>query len=262
MTGITFSIFTKPWKTMSIPELGEHVRAMGYTGIELPVRPGYQVEPETIGKLLPTAAKQLAAAGVSICSVAGNTDEATIVACAEAGVPVIRTMARIPDGANYLAAEAGLQREYDALVPLLERNHVTIGVQNHFGHFVPHALGILRLIEKYDVHCVAAVWDASHEAVSGGLPEFALDVLWSRLCMVNLKNAFFRRTNGPEAEFASWEYYWTSARHGLTSWPTVIAELKKRRYQGVVCITAEYSSTDTERLAREDLGVATSLFAS
>ena len=261
MSGITFSVFTKPWKALPIPQLGELVRKMGYTGIELPVRPGYQVEPESIAKLLPLAAKQLAEAGVSICSVAGNTDEATIAACGDAGVPVIRTMARIPDGANYVEAEAALQREYDALVPALEHHHVTIGVQNHFGHFVPNALGIARLLGKYDRRHVAAVWDAAHEAVAGGLPEYALDVLWPRLCMINLKNAFFRRTNGPEAEYATWEYYWTSGRHGLTSWPTVVAELKKRNYKGVICLTAEYSASDTERLATDDLAFAKSLFA-
>lgn len=260
MNGIVFSVFTKPWKTQTVPQLAELVRTMGYDGIELPVRPGYQVEPGTIGKQLPVAVKQFAAAGVQVCSVAGNTDEATIAACSEAGVPVIRTMARIPDGANYLESEAAIQREYDALVPALERHHVTIGVQNHFGRFVANAPGLLRLIEKYDPKHVAAVWDAAHEAVSGGLPEYALDLLWPRLCMVNLKNAFFQRSNGPEAEFATWEYYWTSGRHGLAPWPTVIAELKKRSYSGVVCLTAEYSASDTERLAKEDLTFARSLF--
>jgi len=83
---ITWSVFTKPWK-MPIPELGAYVRSLGFEGIELPVRPGYPVEPENVAEL-PRAARQLAEHGVSIESVAGPTDEATIVACAEAGVPI------------------------------------------------------------------------------------------------------------------------------------------------------------------------------
>ena len=125
-------------------------KRLGFDGIELPVRPGFQVEPETIAKQLPIAARQMADAGVKICSVAGNTDEATIAACAEAGVPVIRTMAQIPDGMNYLEAVAAIQHTYDSLLPALERYDVTIGVQNHFGHFVPNAHALLQLIEKYD----------------------------------------------------------------------------------------------------------------
>ena len=260
MKGITFSVFTKPWKTMPIPRLAEFVHTMGYDGIELPVRPGFQIEPEQIGKLLPAAARTMAAAGVNIYSIAGNTDEVTIAACAEAGVPIIRTMARIPEGTNYLDAERAIQKEYDALVPLLDRYKVTIGVQNHVGHFVPNAHALLHLIEKYHPRHVAAVWDAAHEALCGGLPQHALDILWPRLCMVNLKNAFYRRTNGPEAEYATWEHYWTSGRHGLASWPVVAVELKRRNYQGVVCLTAEYSSANADRLAVQDLAFAKSLF--
>lgn len=256
---IAFSIFTKPWKTMPVAQLAETVRALGFDGIELPVRPGYQVEPETVGRLLPAAVHELEAAGLHVYSVAGNTDEPTIAACAEAGVPIIRTMARIPAAASYLDAEAEVQRTYEALVPTLDRHGVALGVQNHVGAFVPNALALLRLIERFDPKHVAAVWDAAHEALAGGLPQHALDVLWPRLRLVNLKNAFYRRTNGPEAPYATWEHYWTTGRHGLASWPLVAAELKKRAYSGVVCLTAEYASGDTARLAAEDLAFAKSL---
>ena len=100
------TVFTKPWKTQPITQLGEFVKELGFDGIELPVRPGYQVEPENAVRDLPTAAKQLSSLGVKIYSVAGPTDEATIVACGEAGIPVIRTMANISQEEGYLAGEA------------------------------------------------------------------------------------------------------------------------------------------------------------
>jgi hypothetical protein len=81
--------------------------------------------------------------------------------------------------------------------------------------------------------------------------------------MVNLKNAIWQRTNGPEAEYAEWKHYWTSGRHGLAVWPRVAAELNRRGYRGVVCITAEYSdAAAVDRLASEDLDFARSLFPS
>src|SRR5690242_3998314 len=80
---VTLSVFTKPWK-MPVPELGEHIRRLGFEGIELPVRPGFQVEPQNVEKDLPRVARQLADYGIRITSVAGPTDEATIAACAEA----------------------------------------------------------------------------------------------------------------------------------------------------------------------------------
>ncbi len=263
MANIQFSVFSKPWKTQSLAELGELVRTLGYDGIEFPVRPGYQVEPENVVRDLPPAARQLAEFGVRIYSVAGPTDEATIVACAEAGVPIIRTMARIAPGERYTEAEERYRREYDALLPLLEQHGVTIGVQNHCGRFVTHAVGLRALLQGFDPRYVAAVWDAAHEALSGSPPDLALDAIWPHLCMVNLKNAYWQRSNGPEAAYAEWQHYWTSGPHGLAVWPRVIEELKERRYEGVVCLTAEYSDqTLVERLAGEDLAYAKSLFAS
>ncbi len=260
---VEWSVFTKPWRTLSLGELGEHVRGLGFDGIELPVRPGFQVEPESVTRDLPKAAKQLAAAGLRIHSVAGPTDGATIAACGEAGVPIIRTMARVPRDQGYLEVEAALQREYQALVPGLEQHGVTIGVQNHCDDFVTSAIGLRHLLERFDPKHVAAVWDIAHCALCGEGPELAIDIVWSHLCLVNFKNAFWQRRNGPEAECAEWQHYWTTGRQGLASWPRAAKVLRARGYQGAICLTAEYSDeASLDRLIREDIAYAKSLFAS
>ena len=256
---VTFSLFTKPWK-LPLPELGRFVSGLGFEGIELPVRPGYQVEPERVTSDLPEAARQLAEFAVKITSVAGPANEATLAACAECGIPTIRTMVRI-EADGYLATEARTQREYDRLLPLLERYGVRIGVQNHSSGYVCNAMGLRHLIEQYDARYIGAVWDAGHNALNGEDPELAIDIVWSHLCMVNLKNAFWRRATGPEAEDVRWERYWTSGRQGLASWPRAAAELKRRRYSGVVCLTAEYSEEHAvDRLIAEDIAFARSLW--
>ena len=261
MDKISFSVFTKPWKTMSLLRLAEFVSGLGFDGIELPVRPGYQVEPEDVAEL-PQAARLLGEYGVKIFSVAGPTDEATIAACAEAGVPTIRIMAPVGPGETYLDAEARYRREFDALVPLLDKYGVQIGVQNHFGRFVTNAVGLRRLAEPYDPRHIGIVWDAAHESLNGSEAELALDAAWSHLCMVNLKNAFWRRTNGPEAEVAEWQVYWTAGPHGRASWTRVAAALRARDYEGVVCLTAEYTDEEAvDRLIAADIQFARGLFA-
>ena len=260
--GIVYSVFTKPWPEKSVSELGKFVKEMGFDAIELPVRPGFQVEPDSVEKGLPEAAKQLADCGVEIASIAGPTDEATMAACAAAGVPVIRICVSIPKDQGYMEAEAQLQEEYDAMVPLLVKHGVTLGIQNHCDRCVANAMGIRHLIEKYDPQQVAAVWDAAHNALNGEDPELAIDIVWSHLCMVNLKNAFWRRTNGPEAEDVTWRPHWTTGRQGLASWSRVAAELKRRNWSGVLCLTAEYSDEHlVDQLTREDIEFARGLFA-
>lgn len=254
----TFSVFTKPWQ-VPLPELGQIVSNLGFAGIELPVRPEYQVEPENVEDL-PRAAQILSDFGVKICSIAGPTDERTIAACAQAAVPIIRICVEIGEE-GYLATEPRVQKAFDALVPLLEQYGVQIGIQNHCGHCIGSARGLRHLIEKYDPQHFAAVWDPAHCALDGEEPDLAVDILWSHLCMVNLKNAFWRRTNGPEAEYAKWESYWTTGRHGLASWPRVVEVLKQRDWHGVVCLCAEYSDAGTlDRSIANDLAFAKSLF--
>jgi sugar phosphate isomerase/epimerase len=254
-----FSVFTKPWK-MPIPELGEFVSRLGFTAIELPVRPGFQVVPERVAQDLPLAVRQLAEHGVSIASIAGPADEPTIAACAEAGVPIIRVMVYIGDR-PYLEAVAEEQRKYDALVPVLDKYGVRLGVQNHCDRFVCNAMGLRHLLGHYDPKHIAAVWDAAHNALNGEDPEMAIDIIWSHLCMVNLKNAFWCRATGPEAEDVRWRVYWTTGRQGLASWPRVAAELNRRGWRGVLCLTAEYDDEESvNRLIAEDIAYAKSLF--
>jgi sugar phosphate isomerase/epimerase len=255
---IQFSVFTKPWRT-PLPDLARFVGGLGFDGIELPVRPGFQVEPEHIARDLPQAVRLLADFGLTITSVAGTTDAATIAACAECRVPLLRTMVPVgPEG--YLAAEARARREYDALLPLLESSGVMVGVQNHSGRYVCHALGLRRLLDGYDPRHVGAVWDAAHTALNGEEPELALEIIWPQLALVNLKNAFWRPVSGPETTPTEWEAYWTDGRHGLASWPRVAAELGRRGYVGTVCLTAEYTDEHSvDRLIAEDLAFARSL---
>ncbi len=257
---IVFSVFTKPWK-MTLEELADFVAGLGFDGVELPVRPEFQVEPPNIARDLPKAARTLASRGVKICSIAGPTDETAIAACAEAGVPCIRICVPVKKDERYSEMEARVQREFDALIPALDKYGVAIGVQNHCDRQVPHAIALRDLISKYDPRHIAAVYDPAHCALDGERIDIAVDVLWERLCMVNLKNAIYRRTNGPEAATVIWKKYWTGGRHGLCAWPEVAAELKSRGYRGVVCLTAEYSDHESaDRLIAEDIAYAKSLF--
>jgi sugar phosphate isomerase/epimerase len=255
----TYSVFTKAWK-MPLPELAKHVSNLGFDGVELPVRPGYQVTPENVQEDLPKAAEIMADHGLKIFSVAAPTDKVTIAACAKSGIPLIRICIGIESNA-YLAGEARYQNECDALVPLLDKYHVTIGVQNHCGKCVANAMQLLSFLKGYNSKHIAAVWDVAHNALNGEEPEHAIDILWSHLRMVNLKNAFWRQRNGPEAEYAQWHEYWTTGRNGLASWPRVAAELKRREWSGVLCLSAEYNDHGSvNRLIADDLAFAKSLF--
>src|SRR5512146_320355 len=157
-----FTVFTKPWKTLTMENLAAHVKRLGFDGVEFPLRPGYQVEPENAAKGLQKLARVFADQGLKVASIAGPTDEPTFAACAAAGIPVIRIMFGVR-GEKYTEAEVRIRRELDAMEKLAERYKVTVGIQNHSGDFTPaNASGLLRLCEGRDPRHIAAVWDAAH----------------------------------------------------------------------------------------------------
>ena len=258
---IDYTVFTKPWRDKSLGELGKFVKDLGFSGVELPVRPGFQVEPDNVERDPPEAARILREEGVKIGTLAGPTDEKTIAACEAAGVPIIRICVNLDAQIGYMKEEARVQEQFDAVVPVLDRHGVAIGVQNHCGFQVNNAMGILHMIEKYDPKHICAVLDQAHCGLNGEPPEYAIDIVWKYLRVMNLKSAYWQRTNGPEGDSATWKNYWTTGRHGLAYWPRVAAELKKRDFSGDLCLTAEYSDqTSVDRLIAEDIAYARSLF--
>ena len=259
------ALFVKPWQALPLPQLAARVKSLGFDLIELPVRPGFPIEPQNIERDLPAAVKLLAEAGVRVLNItAANPldDERLYSACAEAGIGMNRVMFR-RRGLDYWAAEAAARRQLDRALPFCERYEIQIGVQNHSGHFLPvNAMGAHHLLKDYDPRYVAAVWDPAHNALEGMDSDAALDVLSERLCVVNLKNAYWRRVSGPEAAVAEWRIYWTAGAQGRASWARVLNKLKVIDYRGPICFSAEYSDeARVDELIVADLAFARSLGA-
>ena len=80
--------------------------------------------------------------------------------------------------------------------------------------------------------------------------------------MVNFKNAYYRRTNGPEADQAVFRPYFTTAPNGNNDWSAAVKYLKARSYAGTVCMPAEYTDLpNTIPYLRRDAAYLKSLLA-
>jgi len=230
------------------------VQRLGFDGIEFPLRPGYQVEPQNAEKGLKTLCDQLAAYGITITSVASETTEQVFAGCAEAGVKVLRIMGPLDISDGYMKAEAAFRGKLESLVPLCERYGVTVGVQHHYGAGIFNAMELRHLLEGFNPKHIAGIWDAAHSALAGEIPQQSLDIVWDMLCLVNFKNAFYRRVNGPEAAQAQFEPYFTTGQNGNTNWKSALEYMKHRGYDGVLCMPAEYTDeANVESYIIEDL---------
>jgi sugar phosphate isomerase/epimerase len=259
-----FAVFVKPWKNMSLHQLAIHVQQLGFNLIEFPIRPGFPIEPADIEQHLPAAVKTLADLGVSIANVTVDlplTDERLYAACAANNITMNRVMFK-RSSPSYWESETAARRQLDAALPLCEQYGVKIGVQHHYGASVPiNSMGLYHLVKDYDPRWVGAIWDPAHNALQGEDALTGLELVQTHLCMVNLKNAYWRRTNPPDGSVAKWAAYFCAGPLGRTSWADVAEGVKRVGYTGPLTFSAEYSDdTYTERLLENDLAFARKLF--
>ena len=258
--GIIFSAFTKPWMTQSLDEIGTMLNQFGFDGMEYCLREGYQIEPANARDGLKELVNVMARYGVVVTSIASSTEENIFEACAEANIPIIRILAPLNLEKGYMNAVAEVKTKIEKLIPLCERYSVKIGIQHHFGPMISHSMELFQLIKDYDPKYIGAIWDSAQSILAGEEVEQGLDIIWPYLCLVNLKNVFYMRTNGPESQ-AKWSRYFTTGKQGLASWPDIASYLKQKNYQGAICITHEYNNQkDVEKLLAEDITYAKSLF--
>ncbi len=234
------TVFTKPWPALPIEELADHIARLGFDGIELPVRPGFQVEPDEIDRTLATAARAFEDRGAKIYSVASELSERALTACGDAGVAVLRTMLPLNPDLGYMENVEAFRSQCEKLASVAKSAGVSIGLQNHCDRFACSSLSIMHAIEPLDRESASAVLDLGHTGLEGEGEDIAIDIAWPRLSMINLKNGI-RVKDGVEPDgSAIWKRTWVSGKEGFTSWRKAIAELSKRGYRGPICITGEY----------------------
>ncbi len=247
------TVFTKPWKTLTTEKLAALIAELGFDGVELPIREGFQVEPENIESRLVETARAFEGAGLKIYSVAGDLDERTVRACGAAGVPILRTMLKIEPGLSYFENVERFRATCLSLSETLEASKVRIGLQNHCDEYVSSSIGIMHAIAPLDSNQVSAVLDLGHTGLEGELEEIAIDIAWSRLSMINLKNAM-RYSDGEDVNGATvWKRTWVPGKEGFTSWKKAVDELKLRKYADPICLTAEYKDSQGRGLEGDDV---------
>lgn len=255
--GIQYTLFTKYWKSFSLEQTAEKAANMGFNGVEMPVRAGFQVTPDSAPVLLPAAQKIFTQQGCPILRIAAPLTEPVFQGCAKAGIPAVRIMftgenSAVPFWDRF---EHMLQTLKQAL-PLCREYEVKIAVQPHYGPGISNSMELYELLRQCDSPWVGGVWDAGHAGLAGEPPEQGLDILWPYLMWVNFKAAFYCPADG-----SKWKPFFTNGEQSLCSWERAAAYLKCRQYDGVVCIFAEYTEEiRTGEFVKTDLEYVKALF--
>ncbi len=258
-----WAVFTKPWGDLPANELAPLVADLGFTGAELPVRPGFEVTPTNAATELPRVVQTMARSGITTISVAADPTEEILAGCAAAGVGLVRIMAPVNDH-DWTGSLTRMRKHLASWVEMARPYGVRIGIQPHHGAWVSTVLGVQVLADRWDGDRVGIVWDAAHDALAGEDPVTTLTLASERLMLVNLKNARYLPRDEAAAGHGAPKTWFGSGQDGLADWPTIIAHLVATGWDGPVCLTAQYNAADGPedyaRLVGADLAWARQLW--
>lgn len=239
-------VFTKPWKTQSLEELATLVKDMGFDGVELPVRDGYQVTPANVKENLKEAVEVFKSKGLEIASIAGSIESDTIEAMGNANIPLLRVCLKVDMEKGYFASVKEHQETILNHKDDLIKNNVKVAIQNHHGFNIGSALGLHHIMEGLSTDIAGSVLDFAHCGLDGEPISMAYDIVKDSLILINFKSAYQAKLNGPDEVEGEYTVLWSTSRNSLYSWKEAVDLLKKYNYQGPICLPAEYNYLNGE----------------
>jgi sugar phosphate isomerase/epimerase len=251
-------MFTKHIQDLSIAEASRRVKAIGFDGLDLTVRPGGHVVPERVGTDLPKAVADAHGEGLSIpmistaiTSATTPHAEATLAAAAHDDIRKIKLgYWNIAKGSNLRDAMDRVRRDLDGLEKLAETYQVTLGVHNHSGApYVNCQPAILwMLVRDRDPNRIAAYFDPGHAAVEGGSGGWrqGFELLAPQTRLVAIKD--FAWKSEPGKPKAVWQSVYVPLRDGIVPWPEFFERLSKTSFDGPISLHSEYKERGTWRV--------------
>lgn len=127
------------------------------------------------------------------------------------------------------------QESLRAVLPVAEKEHVTLCVENVWNKFLTGPFELVAFIDSFDNPHVKAYFDVGN-CVIAGYPEHWIEILGERIHRVHVKNFRRRDSGGTLSDFTG------SLLDGNVNWPAVLSALRSIGYEGY--LTAEMLVSD------------------
>ncbi len=258
-----FVMFSKMLGDLSIAEAARRIKAIGFDGVDLTVRPGGHVLPERVAAGLPEAVKIIRGEGLTVPMIttaitraADPHARAILDAAAALGIRRAKLGYWSAPKGGLAAAIDRARAELDPLERLAEATHLTLGVHNHsgFDYVNCQPLTILGLIRDRNPEHIAAYFDPGHAAVEGGDGggRQSLELLGPHIKMMAVKD--FGWIRSPGTPKATWQSQLVPLKDGLVPWPDVFKTLNALRFDGPISLHSEYKGAHSwKNLSTDDL---------
>jgi L-ribulose-5-phosphate 3-epimerase len=274
-----FVLFTDNLADLSIAEVCRDVRAAGFDGLDLTLRPGGHVKPENAEMGLAEARQVADAAKLSIPMVTTAVKSAdsphaedVFAAAAHYGVRKLKLgYWRYQPFGTLVKQLDDARLQLESVVKLGRKYHVLPCVHVHSGDILSNGGPATYLILKdFAPTDVGAYADSMHMVAEGGIAgwQMGLDLLAPWIALVGIKNFRFVEEGRDAKGQQRFRAQKTPLADGQAPLPEFMAHLKQLKYDGIVSLHSEYkgrgsfrtlSTPEVLRQSAEDLRYLKSL---
>ena len=248
---LSVNIFSKHLQFLDYKTTGEMAAEMGFSGVDLTVRPKGHVLPESVKIDLPKAISDIKSAGsncqmitTSIESVNNPLDVDIIKTAAKAGVKQYRThWFKYIEGKTMSASLEFYKHQIKELSNLNKELGIVGYYQNHAGKNVGGAFWeIKKILETADLNYFGTQYDIRHAVAEGGHSwENGLRLLQSYIKGIVLKDFKWGNVNG------KWKPVNVPIGEGMVDFNTYFKLLKKYKLNPPVSLHLEYDLGGAEK---------------
>jgi sugar phosphate isomerase/epimerase len=244
--GTTICFFSKHLPSMDWNRLGQAVKATGFGGVDLTVRPNGHVAPERVASDLPRALEAIGGHGLSVpmitTALVSAEDPAarpTLETAARLGIRLVKTGYYSYAYSDVRAELATVVRQFAGLAALAASCGVTLGFHNHTGNVGASGWDAAAIVDPTDPRAAGYYFDAAHAVVEGGGGGWRAftSLAATRLRMVAVKDFVWAKGE------RGWRPRWVPLGDGVVDWRRHFADLAAARFGGPISLHLEYLDT-------------------
>lgn len=249
--GLDINIFSKHLQFLDYKNVGAMAAEMGFSGVDLTVRPKGHVLPEMVKTDLPKAVKAITASGIncnmmttSIESVEKPLDIDILKTASAENIIYYRTnWFKYKEAISMQDSLLHYQSEIKKLAELNEQLNLVGSYQNHAGLSIGASYWeIQKILETVNPKHFGTQYDIRHAMVEGGNSwETGLRLLHASIAVIVLKDFKWGQVNG------KWQVINVPIGEGMVNFTAYFKLLKKYRLKPPVSLHLEYDLGGAEK---------------
>lgn len=249
-------IFSKHFPQLNWRQLAQTAKQLGFTGIDLTVRPNGHVLPERAAADLPQAVQAIRDVHLAVPMITTGL----LTGLEPSARPILQTAGRLgipylkPGYYNYSFKDirqelAQVGSSFRQLTTLAQEAGLQVGFHNHAGNVGGPIWDIATIIDKLDPKWVGYYFDIRHAVAEGGAAgwKIATKLIAPRLKMIAIKDFYWDRS-----PTKGWQQRNCPLGEGMVNWPEYFSLLAQANFHGPVSLHLEYDIPGATPAARED----------